>query len=416
MRVLISGAGIAGPTLARLLAKTGASITIVEKADTIRPHGQNVDIKGSALAALEKMGLLDEVLRCNTTEKGAQFIDPNGMPIAPFPVQEGVNASLTSAFEIMRSDLSRILYDATKHLPNIDYIFGCTVKNVVSNDEHSVKVELEDGGIREFDLLVAADGQWSKIRKQCFPSESVKVIHKGMYAAYWTVPRLPTDNDLWNIYLALGSRIIATRPDPYGTTRAMMTCMPLDDSKEQAWRIATRSGREAQQGLMKAEFKDAGWQAERLLDAMGQSPDFYFQAIEQVRMSTWWQGRVICIGDAAYAPTPLTGMGTPLAILGAYILAGELSKLGDIQHPKKAFEAYESAFRPYVERTQKIAPVFPGIVHPKAGMQRWLVQLFLRCVSSAVAIPWVSKRLPSETDDEGFPLPIYPCFEDGKWD
>jgi 2-polyprenyl-6-methoxyphenol hydroxylase-like FAD-dependent oxidoreductase len=216
MRVLISGAGIAGPTLAWFLANTGARVTILEKSKSILPHGQNVDLQGSAVTVVKRMGLLDEVKRRNTKETGTQFIDPNGRPFAPFPITEGSSASLTSEYEILRGDLAALLYEATKDHSNVDYVFNTTIKKVISNDHEHVKVELSNGDVQDFDLLVAADGQWSKVRKQCFSPESVKAVDLGMYAVYYTIPRTPSDNDLWNIYVALKSRVVAIRPDPHG--------------------------------------------------------------------------------------------------------------------------------------------------------------------------------------------------------
>lgn len=412
MRVLISGAGIAGPTLAYFLAKSGASITVVEKSHALLPHGQNIDIQGNAIAVVEKMGLMDQVRRFNTTEKGTQFIDSKGRPFAPFPIKEGVTASLTSEFEILRGDLAAVLYEPTKDHPNVNYLFGTTIKEVVSNNDDSVKVELSNGEIQEFDLLVAADGQWSKVRKQCFPPEVVKTFPQGMYAAYFTIPRLASDNDLWNIYIALESRVITLRPDPHGTTRAMFTLMPCNDAQENAWRSASKSGRKAQQELLKKEFEGAGWQAQRLLDAMDQAPDFYFQVIEQIRMSKWSNSRVICLGDTAFAPTPLTGMGTTFAIIGAYVLAGELSKLGDGEHPSKALEAYESNFRPFVEEMQEIPRFVPDFMHPRTAWKRWLLQTLVSTLSWVVAIPWLKLRFGDEGFSQNFTLPEYKSFEE----
>lgn len=411
MRVLISGAGIAGPTLAWFLAKAGARTTIVEKSRILLPHGQNIDIRGSAITAIKKMGLLDQIRRFNTTEKGTQFINPKGRPFAPLP-QEGSSASFTSEFEILRGDLAKVLYEATKDQPNVNYLFGTTVKKVVSNDENAVKVELSDGEVQEFDLLVAADGQWSNVRKQCFPPESVNVVDKGMYVVYWTVPRLPSDNDWWNIYHALESRVIHLRPDPHGTIRAMFTRMPCNDAQEKAWLEASKSDRRTQEELLKREFADAGWQAQRLLGAMDQAPDFYFQVIQQIKMSKWSDCRVVCLGDAVFCPTLLTGMGTSLAMTGAYVLAGELSKLDGGEHPSKALEAYESIFRPFVEEVQKIPFFFPAIAHPETAWKRWLLQSCAWAFSKAVAIPWLFNR-SGESNDDGFPLPQYPSLDDG---
>ena len=410
MRVLISGAGIAGPTLAWFLAKAGARVTVVEKSQSLLSHGQNVDINDSAITVIKKMGLIDEVRRLNTTEKGTQFVDSNGHPFARFPVKAGSTASPTSEFEILRGDLAAILYDASKDHPNVSYLFGTTVKEVVSNDDKAVKVQLSHGEVQEYDLLVAADGQWSRVRKQCFPPECVGVVDKGLYVSYWTAPRLPSDNDWWNLYLALESRVISLRPDPHGTIRASFTLMPCNDAQKQAWQEASKGSKAMQEKLLRKEFADVGWQVPRLLDTVAQAPDYYFQAVQQIRMSTWSSSRVVCLGDAAHAPTPLTGMGTSLAIIGAYILAGELSKLGDSKHPSKALQAYDSALRPLVERIQNIPFFVPAIVHPKRAWKRWLLQTAVWAVSKALTIPWLVSRFESSSKDP-FALPQYPSLD-----
>jgi 2-polyprenyl-6-methoxyphenol hydroxylase-like FAD-dependent oxidoreductase len=410
MRVLISGAGIAGSTLAWYLAKTKAHITVLEKSPTLLPHGQNVDLQGSAVTVIEKMGLLEQVRQANTREIGTQFIDSKGTPFATFPVTEGSTVSLTSEYEILRGDLAKILYTATKDFPNIKYVFGTTIDEVVSNSEDGVTVRLSDGKVRDFDLLVAADGQWSKVRKQCFPLDQVKAVDTGMYSVYYTVPRMPHDNDWWNIYVALKSRIITTRPDPYGTIRAMFTIMPSAKAQDAAWKEAGRSDRTTQEKLLREEFADAGWEAERLLDAIHKTPDFYFHVIHQIKMTKWYSSRIVCLGDTAYAPSPLTGMGTSLAIIGAHVLAGELSNLEDGESPLKALEAYEKTLRHFVEESQKIPPFFPAIAHPGSAWKRWLLQGFVGIVSRAVATSWIASRIGQKSDYDKFPLPEYACF------
>ncbi|KAF2113136.1 hypothetical protein BDV96DRAFT_497107 [Lophiotrema nucula] len=414
MRVLISGAGIAGPALAWWLAKTGARITVVEKAAALFPHGQNVDIQGTARKVVKKMGLLEEVLRYNTTEKGTQLIDAKGRPFAPFPVREDANgASATSEFEVLRGDLAAIFYKATKDEPNVDYLFSTTIEKIVSNDDESVKVQLSSGETQKYDVLVAADGQWSKVRKQVFPKDAITVVDKNMYVCYWTIPRLPMDNSWWNIYCALRSRIITLRPDPHGTIRAMFSMMPCNAAEKAAWEDASRKDRKLQQELCRSHFADAGWQAQRLLSSMDQASDFYFQAIKQIKMSKWSKGRIICLGDTAFAPSPLTGMGTSLAILGSYVLAGELSKLNAGDHPAKAFDSYETIFRPFVEEMQQVPWIFPDLVHPQTAIKRWMLSSFLSLLSKIVAIPWLASRF-NGADNEDFKLPVYAQFEGEK--
>jgi len=188
----------------------------------------------------------------------------------------------------------------------------------------------------------------------------------------------------------------------------MFTIMPRDEAQKAAWLNAGRSDRQTQQKLLRSEFADAGWQTGRFLDAMDQAPDFYFHVIEQIKMAKWSNSRVVCLGDTAYAPTPLTGMGTSLAIIGAYMLAGELSRLKDGEHPAEALTAYESKFRPYVEKAQWIPLFLPGVAHPATAWKRWLLQTFVQGVSKIVAIPWIAKKLGDPSNDDDFPLPDYP--------
>lgn len=428
MNVLISGAGVAGPTLAWFLAKTGARVTIFEKAASLLPHGQNVDIQGTARTVVDRMGLTEEFRRNHTGEKGTRLIDPKGRPIAPFPVREGMNSvSATSPYEILRADLSKLLWNATKDRPNVTYKFDTTVAKILQNDATSVKVETNHGDVAEYDLLVAADGQWSKVRKQCFGGGSdddgavrgndegeVKVVDYGMRIAYWTVPRRPDDDDWWNIYAVLPAKAMTTRPDPHGTIRAMVTCLPGPaDATQAEWTAVARQGRPAQEALVRKEFAGAGWKADRLLADMSRAPDFYFQMTQQIRMPRWYKNRVVCLGDAGYAPSPLTGMGTSMAINGAYVLAGELSKLREGEAPLRALEAYDQVYRPFVEEYQQVPPVFPKYVHPRTPFQRWLFHTTLSTLSRVVTIPWVLKRFGSNDQDEDFKLPSYPALEGG---
>ncbi|KAF3906941.1 hypothetical protein AA313_de0207550 [Arthrobotrys entomopaga] len=415
MRVLISGVGVAGPSVAWFLARTGAIITAVEKTPVILPHGQNIDIQGSARKVVKKMGLVDEILKHNTTEKGTRIIDSKGRPFAPLPVRQGSSRSFTSEFEILRADLAKVFYNATKDHPNVEYMFDTTVKEVISNDNEAVKVELSNGEVRKFDLLILADGQWSKLRKRCFPSDSLTVVDKDMYAVYWTIPRNAGDDDWWNVYFGLDSRVITLRPDPYGTIRAMFTRMPLNEDQRRAWREACRGDRQTQEQLLRKEFADAGWQAQRLLDSLDKAPDFYFQPMQQIKLSHWSTGRIVCLGDAAHAPTPLTGMGTSLAINGAYVLAGELSKLDEGEHPARALDSFESIFRPFVEETQAIPWFVPGVAHPDTAWKRWLLHTGVSALSTLAGSPWLSKLASLVFDDnsdfEDFKLPNYPAFE-----
>lgn len=423
MHILIVGSGIAGPTLACWISHNlENSITVLEKSPSLLLYGQNVDISGSAVTCIKKMGLMPQVKHCNTKELGTRFIDSYGKPFAPFPIKEGSSASLTSEYEILRGDLAKILYNATQSHSNVTYLFNTTITEVLQNDSLSVKVLLSDNTVRTYDLLVAADGQWSKTRSLIFPSQQVTISHQGMYSVYFTVPRRATDTAWWNIFVAQGSRTISTRPDPHGTLRALFTFMPTTSAQEAQWAEASRMGRKLQQELLRKEFADAGWICDRLLGDVAAAPDFYFHAINQVKMQRWSHNRVICLGDAAFCPSPLTGMGTSLAVLGAYILAGELSCMTTFSSSVStslsmdalatALASYEAKFRPYVEQSQEIPPFVPGFMHPDSAWKRTILHGFLTMVSRVVRWEWVGRWLgDAESRDDGFKLPEYVAFE-----
>nr|OQO19792.1 hypothetical protein B0A51_11764 [Rachicladosporium sp. CCFEE 5018] len=390
MRIIISGAGIAGPTAAYFLAKAGRHIdvTVLEKAPRLLAHGQNVDIEDQAIDVIKKMGLMEQVRRYNTTEEGTQFISPKGRPFAPFPVTGA--GGPTSELEILRGDLALITYEVTKVLPNVHFRFGTTIKRVFSSKQDGDeldRVELSDGETESFDALVAADGQWSKTRSMCFPQSAVSVVDMGVYAAYFTVPKTANDNKYWNLYQALDSKIIGTRPDPHGTTRAMFTCVPRNAAQKKSWEDIKRADRLTQEKHIAKEYSNLGWEAKRLVDAMPESPDFYFQSLQQIRMPYWHTSRVICMGDAAFCPTPLAGMGASLALMSAYYLAGEMSTLKDGEHPQRAFAAYESVFRPIVNSHLPDPSSGPKLLHPAGRVHRWVFQRLITVVA------WIVGRM-----------------------
>ncbi|SJX60242.1 uncharacterized protein SRS1_11556 [Sporisorium reilianum f. sp. reilianum] len=422
MRVIISGAGIAGPSLAWFLSRAGAQVTVIEKAPAMLTQGQNIDVHGTALNIMHKMGLLSALRSRNTTEKGTCFVDARGRVIASMPVH-GSAASPTSEFEICRGDLAEILYDAARDLPNVEFMFGTTIASVLENSEERVRVQLSTGAQHECDVLVAADGQWSRLRREVFGEQAVTVVDKNCFCIYATVPREQEDSDYWEIYQALRSRGVATRPDNHGTTRASLTVMPLTAAKKHAWSAAARShDRALQMQLLRAELGDLKWKTPRLLQQMEAADDLYFQAIQQIRMPKWHKQRVICLGDTAYAPTPFTGMGTSLAINGAYLLAGHLSQLPRGTHPAQAFEAYDAQFRPFVEKIQQVPWFVPGIAHPRYAWSRWLFRRLISTVAYIAKMPWVVRRFGviGKTFDNGLvdeldaPFPQFAAFEDGQ--
>ncbi|QIW95881.1 hypothetical protein AMS68_001399 [Peltaster fructicola] len=415
MHVLISGAGVAGSALAWFLARLDIKVTILERSKSQLAQGQNVDISGSAVMVLKKMGLHEEVRKNNTTEKGTIFLDRAGKEIGKFPAGPE-EMSPTRELEILRGDLAVLFYDAVKDHPNVEILFETSIQELISNDDKSVKVKLSNDQTNEYDIAFAADGQWSTLRKLAFSSESIKIVDRNAYCGYWTIPKQAEDTEWWYIYWGLKSRVSSLRPDPHGTMRVCLTKMPLDKDEKETWERVVRGDKKTQIELVKHHFEGTGWQTQRFLDAIDSSPDFYLQALQQIKMKKWSTGRVVCLGDAAHAATPITGMGTTLAILGAYVLAGELAELQPGEQPQKAFDAYEAKFHKYTEKVQDVPSFVPGIAHPASKWHLWALEAGVSAVSAI--LPLVSKVSKvfgggsgGEESDKGFPLPKYDTLD-----
>jgi 2-polyprenyl-6-methoxyphenol hydroxylase-like FAD-dependent oxidoreductase len=367
-KVLVSGASIAGPTLAFWLAKYGFEVTIVERSKSLRMGGQNLDIRGAGRAIARMMGIEEEILAANTGEIGLQFVNSDNKVEAAFP-SDGAG-SFTSEAEILRGDLVNILYSKTKD--NVKYVFGRYITAVDEHDDN-IQVTFSDGEKEVFDLLIAADGVRSATRQLIFGDEpEIKFV--GLYNAWYTIPKGATDTKWARWYTAPGSRVMLIRPDNHGTTRASFSFLSDDLS------YLKLSSKEQKKMLME-KISGAGWEAERLMEEIEKNDDVYFDGISQVHAPRWFKGRAGMIGDAAYCPTPLTGMGTTLAIVGAYLLAGELSRHN--RH-EDAFVAYENRMRPFVKNVQQLPPGVPWLAHPKSKFGVSVVNSVAAILASSV--------------------------------
>ncbi|WP_219226438.1 FAD-dependent monooxygenase [Pedobacter antarcticus] len=349
-KVLISGASIAGPTLGFWLAKYGFDVTIVERSKYLRLGGQNLDIRGAGRAITRLMCIESQILAANTGEIGLQFVNKDNQVEAAFP-RDGANG-FTSEAEILRGDLVNILYNTTKD--KVKYIFGKHI-TAVDQDNDRVITTFNDGETSVFDLLIAADGVRSSTRQLLFGDEP-EIKFLGLYNAWYTIPKNETDTKWARWYTAPGSRVMVIRPDNHGTVRASFSFLSDNLSYQ-------KLSNSEQKKILKEKLSGAGWEENRLMKEIEKNDDVYFDGISQVHAPRWFNGRTGMIGDAAYCPTPLTGMGTTLAITGAYILAGELSR-----HEKHedAFTAYEERMRPFVKDIQKLPPGVPWLAHPKS--------------------------------------------------
>jgi len=378
-KILISGASIAGPTLAYWLEQFNYEVTIVEKAESLRLGGQNIDIKGAAKEIAKRMGILEKIKAATTGETGTRYVDRGNETIAEFKV--GEIGGLTSELEILRGDLVEILYRCTKD--KVRYIFGDFVTGIIDTGE-TVDVTFNSGQTESFDLVVGADGIGSKIREMIFGDAPV-LDYLGLYTSYFTIPKSETDSNWARWYIATESRNILIRPDNKGTTRAALNFLSPD------CHYGKLSMSEQKESLINI-FENAAWETDRILEGLRACDDLYLDAVTQVKMPSWSKGRVVLIGDAAYCPTPITGKGTALAMIGAYILAQELHKI---------------KLRPYVEKTQKLPKSFIKLVYPSSNFGVYLLNRFESLLAGKTFQTLASIFYSKKSDEDEFKLPKY---------
>lgn len=316
LNILISGSGIAGPCLAFWLHKLipTCHITILERSPIPRHGGQAVDLRSFSVPIVSRMNLLDLVRDKTTTEEGVQFVYADGITKATFPASGNIEAqSATSEFEILRGDLAKIFMDATQSLDRITYIFDEMVSSIEETSHQKLNVTFSGGRApATYDLVVGAEGMMSRTRRLVFgrgPNDDEFIRRLGQYAVLFTMPRTEYDTKFAQWYNATRGRLLLLRPDSYGTTRAYVSVTDSDLGRFDGIDDAIRRGdRRAQEEWFEKEFAGAGWESGRCIREMKEAKDYYVQQVAQVKMEKWSKGSVALLGDAAYCPSPISGV------------------------------------------------------------------------------------------------------------
>jgi 2-polyprenyl-6-methoxyphenol hydroxylase-like FAD-dependent oxidoreductase len=343
-RVLVAGASIAGPALAHWLRRRGAEVTVVERASELRPGGQAVDARGVAKEVIGRMGLDAAVRAARTDTAGAYFVDADGKVLQTFSAEDDGGDGFIAEIEILRGDLSRVLYDDTRD--DVEYLFDDRITEL-TQDADGVDVAFEGGARRRFDLVIGADGLHSSLRSMVFGPHEQFVRHLGRMMAFYSVPNeFGLDRWLIDYQDPATGRSAGLRPIQ-DATRAMAMFSFLAPDIHVDYRDIP-----AQKRLLRERMDGMGWSAPRMLAHLDDTPDFYLDQVAQVVMDRWSSGRVGLLGDAAFSSSPFSGAGTGLALVGAYLLAGELAAAG--WDPEAGFAAYERRMRPFVEANQEI--------------------------------------------------------------
>jgi 2-polyprenyl-6-methoxyphenol hydroxylase-like FAD-dependent oxidoreductase len=385
--ILISGSSIAGPALAYLLREVGYNPTVIERAPDLRPGGQAVDLRGAGRTVIERMGLMPVAKELSLDQKGLACVNDNGRRTAEIPADAFGGEGIVSEIEILRGDLAQLLYDATQ--PEVDYIFDDTI-TAIEQDDDGVTVTFENSETRRFALVFGADGLHSVTRALAFGPEERYVRSLDCYTAWFTCT---ADIELDNWYLmhnAPGGLVSSARPGRLpGEIKAGLSFRSKPLSYD-------RRDIEAQRKLLARKFAGAKWEVPKLIESMQTAKDFFFDSTSQVHMDRWTNRRVALLGDAACCPTPLTGLGTSLALVGAYVLAGELSKAKGDQ--RVAFDNYEKIMRPYVTSSQELPPGGTSGFAPMSKPAIWLRTTSMRWMTRWPMKPLIAGQFAKAGD------------------
>ncbi|MGC1373441.1 MAG: FAD-binding domain [Candidatus Sulfotelmatobacter sp.] len=395
MKILISGAGIAGPTLAYWLAHYGMTPTLVEKSPRLRTGGNIIDFWGAGFDVADRMGLMPEIRRRGYLVNEVRVVDTNGKCVAGFPALAVARIAQGRYISIARGDLAETIFNSLAD--RVETIFGNSIKQIEQSGS-AVHVLFESGAQRQFDLVVGADGLHSRVRELVFgPQEKFEKYLGYKAAAFETAGYRPRDELVYVMYTEVGRQIgrFALRGD-----RTMFLFTFADDSFD-----GLTGDTHAQKKLIRRHFANSGWECPQILKLLDETNELYFDRVSQIRMDPqqglWTRGRVTLVGDAASCISLLAGQGSALAMVAAFILAGELDRAGG--NHVRAFANYQERFGAFALQKQNVAPRFAGIFAPKSEFA-----LFVRNrVMNLLTIPWIADLAVGRDLADKIMLPDY---------
>jgi 2-polyprenyl-6-methoxyphenol hydroxylase-like FAD-dependent oxidoreductase len=391
VRILISGAGIAGPTLAYWLVRHGMTPTIVEKAPTLRTGGYVIDFWGAGFEVASRMGLLADLVRTGYAVREVRVVDRNGRKVSGFPAAAFARAVGSGFTSLRRGDLAAAIHAALGD--TTETIFGDTIARIDQTVD-DVNVTFERHGSRTFDLVVGADGLHSRVRELAFGPESRFERYLGIkVAAFEAEAYAPRDELVYVMYTQVGQEVSRFS---MRNNRTMFLFTFADPDP----RLPTSL--DGQRAVLRERFGNTGWECAKVLDALDEAKDLYFDRVSQIEMNeSWTNGRVTLVGDAACCVSLLGGQGSALAMTAAYILAGELRR-AEGRH-QTAFARYQQLFGPFVSTKQRAARRFVGAFAPKSRMSLWVRNKLFALFS----IGWIAKLIAGREFTDRIALPDY---------
>ncbi|MFI1753150.1 FAD-dependent monooxygenase [Streptomyces sp. NPDC020571] len=395
-RVLISGASIAGPALAYWLDRYGFQVTVVEKAAAVRGGGYAIDVRGTAREAVDRMGLLPALSRAHVDSQRITFVDAAGETVGSLQPEQLTGGEAGVDLEIRRGDLADVLYTPLRD--RVEFLFNDSIATLDDAGD-AVHVVFDSGVRRTFDLVVGADGLHSNTRRLVFGPEEPFHRYLGHVFAGFTLPNefgLAHEAVIWN---EPGRSAVLYAHEPSDRLHGFLT-FTRDTPPFDAFRDPR-----AQRDLVAARFPERVWHLPRLVEGMREADDLFFDIVSQIHMRTWSHGRVVLAGDAAHATSFISGQGSSVALVGAYVLAGELATHAD---HADAFAAYERRIRPFAERNQALATSGGSAVTPATRQEIEARNALLRDPEAAARAMVTASAQEGRAAHSALELPDYP--------
>ena len=362
-RILISGGGIAGLTLAIELKRRGFDPCVIEREPSLRREGYMMDFFGTGWDVAERMGLLERLRAVRYPIERLEFVDRNGAPYVHMPIERMRRALDHKYVYLRRQDLERILAERAREL-GIAPRYGISLA-ALDDAGGAVKARFEDGSEDEFALVIGADGVHSRVRALVFGEERQFARFLGLYVAGFHAPseRFPLNNTV----------------KLYEEIDRVAFLYPLDARQLDATYLFRQAELHVPHGerlaFLRERYRGAGWIAEDVLKAHASDEPLFFDSVTQIVMPHWHKGRVALIGDACGCLTLLAGQGSHMAMAGGYVLAQELSRHAD---HTAAFAAYQNLLKRHIDKKQRVAARFAGLFVPKPNSRPWLRRLTLK--------------------------------------
>jgi 2-polyprenyl-6-methoxyphenol hydroxylase-like FAD-dependent oxidoreductase len=389
MKIAINGIGIAGPTLAYWLQRLGFEPVLFEQAPAPRTGGYVVDFWGRGYELAERMGIMPTLRRVGYEMRRLRMLDRHGRDEALVELK-GLREMLDGRFiSLARADLAAAILEACR---GIRAEYGVSVGAIEQTGGGCIAT-LTDGRREQFDLVIGADGLHSRVRELVFGPQRQFEESLGAYVAAFRTRGYPKREELAYVSRTVPQRQVARVSLRDDETLVLLVC--------RAEQVGGVPGAGETKAALRRAFGDMGWETPELLDRMDDSDDLYFDRVSQIHLPRWWSGRVALVGDAASCPSLLAGEGTGLAMIQAYVLAGELDRArGDFE---RAFAAYDARLRGFVTAKQKGALGFLGFFAPNTILGLRVRNLIV----NALSVPFVARQVLARSVRDNIELPRY---------